>query len=276
LKKRNVKRSYKFSLSSDSRVKREESGIIKKPAKINWFVLIKRYAFYILLVLVLVYLIFFSGIFKVSRVDVQGPNKELSQDLELESSRYIKSLFTGNNWLFINSADLKSRLEKTFTGQESISVKKTFPNKIEVKTDEQKSAIIWRTGNARYIISINGRSLSELKDQNTTGLPTVIDASSIPVKIGDRVASRDFVDFTLKLNEFFKDKKIEVEQFYITETTSELNVKLKDGYVIKFNTSDPTDAQIRSLSATLDLLKSQNKKPNEYIDLRVTGKAFYK
>jgi hypothetical protein len=125
-------------------------------------------------------------------------------------------------------------------------------------------------------VSINGRSLSETKDQNTNGLPVVIDGSSIPVKVGDRVVSRDFVDFVLKLNDYFKDNKIEVEQIFVTETTSELNVKLKDGYVIKFNTSDPADSQIKSLAATLALIKSQNKKPSEYIDLRVTGKAFYK
>jgi cell division septal protein FtsQ len=125
-------------------------------------------------------------------------------------------------------------------------------------------------------VSINGRSLSETKDQNTNGLPVVIDGSSIPVKVGDRVVSRDFVDFVLKLNDYFKDNKIEVEQIFVSETTSELNVKLKDGYIIKFNTSDTADSQIKSLAATLALIKSQNKKPSEYIDLRVTGKAFYK
>jgi cell division septal protein FtsQ len=84
------------------------------------------------------------------------------------------------------------------------------------------------------------------------------------------------VDFVLKLNDYFKDNKIEVEQIFVSETTSELNVKLKDGYIIKFNTSDTADSQIKSLAATLALIKSQNKKPSEYIDLRVTGKAFYK
>ena len=275
MKRRNVKRSYRFSLPSNKST-RESSGIVKKPSKINWFELIKKYAFYILLVIVAIYIVFFSGIFRVSRVDVQGPNSELSQDLEIESNKYIKALFTGSNWIFIDSGSLKSQLQKTFTGQESITVKKIFPNRIEVKTDEQQSAIIWKTGNQRYVVSINGRSLSEIKDQNTNGLPVVIDGSSIPIKVGDRVVSRDFVDFVIKLNDYFRDNKIEVEQIYVNETTSELNAKLKDGYVVKFNTSDPADSQTRSLSASLALIKSQNKKPSEYIDLRVTGKAFYK
>ena len=276
MKRRQVKRSYKFSLPTDKKVAREESGIVKRPSKIDWFKLIKKYSFYILLVGIIIYVIFFSGVFRVSRVDVQGPNSELSQDLQSETNKYIKALFTGDNWLFINSNDLKKQLQKTFTGQESIIVKKTFPNKLEVKTDEQKSAILWKTGARRYIVSINGRTMSEYKDQNTDGMPTVVDGSNIPVNIGDKVATRDFVDFILKLDGYLKTNNIKIEQYSIAETTSELNVKTSLGYVIKFNTSDPADTQIRALAAVLDLLKSQNKKPSEYIDLRVTGRAFYK
>jgi hypothetical protein len=276
LKRRQVKRSYKFSLPTDRKIKREESGIVKKPVKTNWFKLVKKYAIYLMLILVLVYIVFISSIFKISRVDVQGPNSILSQDLETETNKYIKSLLTGNNWIFLNPSDLKKQLQKTFTGQESIIVNKKFPNKLEVKTDEQKSAIIWKTGSRRYIISINGRTMDEAKDQNSSALPTVVDGSNIPVNNGDKVASRDFVDFVVKLDGYFKANKIAIEQYSIAETTSELNVKTAGGYTIKFNTSDPTDSQIRALGAALELLKSQNKKPAEYLDLRVTGRAFYK
>ena len=276
MKRRQVKRSYKLSFSADNKVKREDSGIFKKPTKVNWLKLIKKYSFYILLILILIYLIFISDIFKVSRVDVQGPNKELSQDLENESNKYIKSLFTANNWIFINTADLKKQLQKTFTGQESIIVTKSFPNKLQVKTDEQKSAIIWKTGARRYIVSINGRAMGELKDQNTNGMPTIVDGSNIPVNTGDKVASRDFVDFALKADSYLRANKIEVEQYSIAETTSEMNAKLKGSYTIKFNSTDPADEQIRALAAALELIKSQNKKPSEYLDLRVTGRAFYK
>ncbi len=276
MKRRQVKRSYKFSLPTDNRVKREASGIIKKPTKINWFNLLKKYSFYILLVTILIYLVFISDIFKVSRVDVQGPNSELSQDLQTETNKYIRSLFTGNNWLFINSGDLKRQLQKTFTGQESIIVKKTFPNKILVKTDDQKSAIVWKTGSRRYIVSINGRVMSELSNQNTNEMPIINDGSNIPANVGDKIVTRDFVDFTLKLNDYFSANKIAVESYSIAETTSELNVKVADGYTIKFNTSDSPDSQVRALGAALALIKSQNKKPTEYLDLRVTGRAFYK
>ena len=250
-------------MPTDKKIKREDSGIIKKPVKISWPKLVKRYGIYVFLLLILSYIVFFSDIFKISRVDVQGPNKEITQSLEVETNKYIKSLLTNNNWIFLNSEDLKKQLQKTFTGQESIIVKKKFPNKLEVKTDAQKSAIIWKTGRQSYVISVSGRAI-------------VVDGSNIPVDIGSKVVARDFIDFVMKLDGYFKTNKIAIEQYSVAETTSELNVKINGGYTIRFNTSDSADSQLRSLTATLDLLKSQNKAPLEYLDLRVTGRAFYK
>ena len=277
MRRRQVKRSYNLSMPTDKKIKREDSGIIKKPVKISWTKLVKRYGIYVFLLLILSYIVFFSDIFKISRVDVQGPNKEITQSLEVETNKYIKSLLTNNNWIFLNSEDLKKQLQKTFTGQESIIVKKQFPNKLEVKTDAQKSAIIWKTGKQSYVISVSGRAIGETNDKKTSGsMPTVVDGSNIPVDIGSKVVARDFIDFVMKLDGYFKTNKIAIEQYSVAETTSELNVKINGGYTIRFNTSDSADSQLRSLTATLDLLKSQNKAPLEYLDLRVTGRAFYK
>ena len=120
MRRRQVKRSYNLSMPTEKKIKREDSGIIKKPVKISWTKLVKRYGIYVFLLLILSYIVFFSDIFKISRVDVQGPNKEITQSLEVETNKYIKSLLTNNNWIFLNSEDLKKQLQKTFTGQESI------------------------------------------------------------------------------------------------------------------------------------------------------------
>jgi cell division septal protein FtsQ len=255
---------------------REESGIVKKPQKINWVKVSIRYSPYIIGAIVLIYVVFISNIFRVGKVDVQGPNKELTTNLSNEVDKYLSSGLTGRNWLFLSESDLKNRLQKTFSGQESIIVKKSFPNRLSVKTDEQKSGIVWKTGSRRYIISVNGRVISEVKDQNTNGLAVVSDGSNIPVDVGSKILSRDFVDFTIKLNSFLKSNNLGPDQLSIAETTSEMTAKTNSGYDIRFNTSENAEVQLRALGATLESLKSQNKKPSQYIDLRVSGRAFYK
>lgn len=275
MSKRQVKRSYEFTPLEQTSVK-SGSGIAKRPRQISWWRLTLKLSPYILLIGIIVGVVFFSSIFRIDKVDVQGPNTELSKGLNDEVTKYLKSSLAGKNWLFLDTNSLKGRLQKTFTGQEAIMVEKQFPNKLIVKTDEQKSAIVWKTGSKKYIVSINGRVMSELQGDNNTGLAVLTDGSSLPVDIGNKILSRDFVNFAIKVGDYVKAKSLGPEQIYITETTKELLVKTTAGYEIKFNTEETPDAQLRSLQATLDLLVSQNKQATQYIDLRVPGRAFYK
>ncbi|MEI6581278.1 MAG: FtsQ-type POTRA domain-containing protein [bacterium] len=275
MNKRQVKRSYEFTPLEQTSVK-SGSSIAKQPRQIRWWRLILKLSPYILLIGIIVGVVFFSSIFRIDKVDVQGPNTELSKGLNDEVTKYLKSSLAGKNWLFLDTNSLKGRLQKTFTGQEAIMVEKQFPNKLIVKTDEQKSAIVWKTGSKKYIVSINGRVMSELQGENNTGLAVLTDSSSLPVDVGNKILSRDFVSFAIKVCDYVKAKSLGPEQIYITETTKELLVKTTAGYEIKFNTEETPDAQLRSLQATLDLLASQNKQATQYIDLRVPGRAFYK
>lgn len=275
MSKRQVKRSYEFTPLEQTSVK-SGSGIAKRPRQISWWRLTLKLSPYILLIGIIVGVVFFSSIFRIDKVDVQGPNTELSKGLNDEVTKYLKSSLAGKNWLFLDTNSLKGRLQKTFTGQEAIMVEKQFPNKLIVKTDEQKSAIVWKTGSKKYIVSINGRVMSELQGDNNMGLAVLTDGSSLPVDIGNKILSRDFVNFAIKVGDYVKAKSLGPEQIYITETTKELLVKTTAGYEIKFNTEETPDAQLRSLQATLDLLVSQNKQATQYIDLRVPGRAFYK
>jgi cell division septal protein FtsQ len=276
LRRREVKRSYDLSdlnrASASGPRMRSHSGARRKGSYLKR---VLRWSPYIIASAALLYVVFFSSLFQIGKLDVQGPNALLSQSLEKEINNYLNSRLLARNWLVLNSGDLKAYLQKTFTGQESITVIKKFPNKITVSTDEQKPALLWKTGSRSYVLSTNGRAITE---QNNTGqdLAVVSDNTNLPVDIGSRVASRDFVDFAASINSFLKSNKIEFDKIYITDTTSELYVQTKQGYVIKFSTSLNPESQARALRATLDQLASQKKKPASYIDLRVDGRAFYK
>ena len=277
MKRRDVKRSYELSdinqggsitpsIRSRSGAKRSGS-VLKK---------LLKYSPYIIIGTIILYILFFSSLFQISRVDVQGPNATLSQTLDKEVNNYLNSRLLARNWVFLNSSDLKSFLQKTFTGQETITVDKKFPNRLVVSTDEQKPALIWKTGSHSYILSTNGRAITEQNKQSSSDLPVVYDNTNLPVDVGSKVTGRDFANFVTSIGSFLKDNKIDYEKIYVSDTTSELNVQTKQGYTIKFSTLLKPDSQTRSLKATLDLMAQQNKKASSYIDLRVDGRAFYK
>ncbi len=278
MKRREVKRSYQFDDLNRQAGRgpsiRSRSGVRRKGSGLKKFI---RLSPYIIVGTIILYILFFSSLFQIGKLDVQGPNTALSQTLEKEVNNYLNSRLLARNWLILNPNDLKSYLQKTFTGQESIYVAKKFPNKLTVSTDEQKPALLWKTGSRSYVLSTNGRAITEQTSQGSAQQLTVVnDNTNLPVDIGSRVAGRDFVDFTTKVADFLKSNKIEYDKIYITDTTSELNVQTKQGYLIRFSTLNNPDNQTRSLKATLDSLAQQNKKATNYIDLRVQGRAFYK
>ena len=277
MKRRDVKRSYGFNnyseQSSSRAVLRSHSGA--KRAGSLWRK-IWKFSPYILVGGVIFYVVFISSLFQISKTDVQGPNNALSQSLSKEVNNYLNSRLLAKNWLFLNQQDLKGYLQKTFTGQETITVSKKFPNHLSVITDEQKPGLVWKTGSRSYILSTSGRVIAEQQKTDNSALPQVIDSTNLPVEVGSRVAARDFVNFITKVQDFMKSNKLSIEKIYVLDTTSEVYVKTQNGYDIKFSTNQNPDAATRALKATLDLLAQQNKKPASYIDLRVEGRAFYK
>lgn len=276
MKRRQVKRSYQYASLNTSKEPRSVGKVKKAFPKRNWWRGLWRYVPYIIAGVVIGYLLLFSNIFQINNISVQGPNTTLSQDLQKGAEQYLNARLFGRNWLILNTQDLRSTLQKSFNGQESISVEKVFPSKLIIKTDEQKPGIVWKTGTHRYIVSVNGRVMSELQHDQSSDLIAVVDTSNIPVAIGDSVASRQFVAFTAAINKVLQDNNLGPSEFYVRETTGELNAKTTSGYDIKFDATTDPASQARALQAILDNLKASNKKPSEYIDLRISGKAFYR
>lgn len=276
MKRRQVKRSYQFGSLNDEK-QPTVSNKVKKTIPIrNWWRGVWRYGPYIIGLVVLGYLVLFSNLFQINNIVVQGPNTALSQDLNREVEQFLKSRVLGRNWLLLNTKELQGVLQKSFSGQESITVDKIFPSKLVVKTDEQKSALIWKTGTRRYLLSVNGRVMSELQPDQTIDLIIITDSSNVPLQVGSQAVSRQFVTFTTAIVKAITDQSLGPAETLVRETTGELVVKTNQGYEIRFDTTADPDSQIRSLASILDLLKSQNKKPAEYIDLRIPNRAFYR
>lgn len=276
MKRRQVKRSYQYAALSSSKEPRSVGKVKKVIPKRNWWRGVWHYGPYLLAAAILGYLLFFSNLFQINNISVQGPNTVLSQDLQKSAEQFLDSRLFGRNWLLLNTQDLRSTLQKSFNGQESISVDKVFPSKLIIKTDEQKPGLIWKTGSHRYIVSVNGRVMSELQRDQASSLLVVVDTSNIPVAIGDNVASRQFVAFTTAISKVLQENNLGPSEFFVRETTGELNAKTTQGYDIKFDTTTDPEIQARALQSILDHLKSSNKKPAEYIDMRIIGKAFYR
>lgn len=154
-----------------------------------------------------------------------------------------------------------------------VSLGRQWPSTLLVKVTERQPSLNWQTGGQTYLLDNDG-SIIGISDDATK--PTVVDTSNLPVKPGDRVAPARFVDFCLKMVEQVSAMGLGVVSLRITDTTNEVQATINKGYAIKFDSTRDVTDQISDLRLVLDTLAKQQKKPTEYVDLRIQGKAYYR
>lgn len=135
--------------------------------------------------------------------------------------------------------------------------------------------LIWRTGESSFVIDERGFATSKLeaaKNEGTDSLPAVRDDSSLPVEAGGQVVPEEFVAFATNV----ANSGLPVEKLRIIDTSRELYADLDKGYFIRFDTTRPVDSQIDSVRRTQKLAERNNDVIEQYIDVRLQHKAYYR
>lgn len=227
--------------------------------------------FFIIIILIL-YILFFSSVFKVKNIEVKGDNL-----VEGEKVKKLVEFALGNenNILLFDDTSLESTIKENFSLIQSLSIQKGVPDTLRILIIERKPIIFWETIGKRYYVDGVGFAYMEAPADAKESIITVYDAQNLPVDLGQKVVSRNFISFldSIKIN-FKNITGLDYERFEVYETTFDLRVLTKSGFSVFFDT-------IRSPEEGLDdlrrvMLHLQGKKPREYIDLRVQGWAYYK
>ncbi len=104
----------------------------------------------------IIYFLFFSQLFLIKEIKVNGNRSINSENIEnitmLEISSAIFGFIPGNNFFFDKNEMVKLALTEEFSEIKSIEVKRIFPNALEIKIVEKKPTIIWcRLDDCYYI-----------------------------------------------------------------------------------------------------------------------------
>ncbi|MEO5950263.1 MAG: hypothetical protein ABIQ04_02335 [Candidatus Saccharimonadales bacterium] len=133
----------------------------------------------------------------------------------------------------------------------------------------------WNIQGSKQYVDSSGTAF----EQNYFAEPAVqiIDDSGVTVTSGQAVASNRFLSFVGRLVGSVKGQGYTAEQIIIPRgTTRQVELRLLGiTYPIKFSIDRPVGEQTEDMSRALAYLKAQNVNP-QYIDLRVSNKAFYK
>lgn len=216
----------------------------------------------------------FLGAFDIKSIKAVGADGSPDLAAQKQAETLIKKNFMWGNWLFLTGKKLSDAMRGGDSAVKTVIVKRQWPNKVLITVSLRRPTLNWQTGERKYQLDSDGTIIGPA---NNDKLPTITDTSNLPVRAGDRVVPSRFVTFCQDILLQLKPQTgLNVASLRIPDTTSELYVQTDRNYFIKFDTTRPAGDELADLKLVLSQLGKLGKSPNEYIDLRVAGKAYYK
>jgi cell division protein FtsQ len=213
--------------------------------------------------------------FKITNIQVDGARSYPAELVSSATREQLARHWWWKNLLLLDTRGLQKRLLATQPQLTEANISRHWPRTVLLKVTERQPNMTWRTGGKTYLLSGDGVIAAEAGDIGGR-LPVVEDTTNLPVKAGDKVVPAKFVSFCLELVGSLPKQGVQITGLKIPESTTEVFVVTNQNYYIKFDTERSASAEVGDLSRVLAQLKSQNKKPTEYVDLRIEGKAYYK
>lgn len=208
-------------------------------------------------------------------INVSGAQSLQADHLQRVASEGADRQWFGHNTWLLNTGALASYVEKAEPGVKQAKVKRLGWHAVELSITERQPSLNWKSAAGLYLLDSDGTVIGESKGTYVK-LPTVVDSNSLPVKVGDRVAPRAFVSFTLEFLRELPALGLTATEVTVPATTSELYVKTNLGYTLKLDTTRSATGEIGDLKAVKNELARTKRVPTDYIDLRIEHKAYYK
>lgn len=247
--------------------------------------------------LTLFYFIFLSGKFSIKEITIIGNSRVEYAEIEkivnnqINSGSTLSKIFS-TNVIFTSKKAINESILKQNLYVRDVKVSKKAPNKLVVEIIERAPIMLWETGGKTYLIDQDGIVLDEktavtpiLEPANAelepeifqSSLPRVIDEKNIPVEIGKVALNAKFIAFVVSLNDQFSTKtELTISNFTVSESTFDLRAHTDTGLVVIFDTTRKPDTQVDNVKRAIDHANNAKKKINEYVDVRISGKIFYR
>jgi len=218
-----------------------------------------------------VYALFFSDYFKIKSVEIAGAGEDIQSD--------VKNMLTWETdyMVLFNEKAFAQAVDEKWDDLAGVEVAKIWPNSLNITLIPEVAEIIWKSDGRLHLLNGSGVVLGAIEEQNRldkyNDLPVVTDAANVPVEDGAKVVSRDFVDFVnIARNSIDMSIKREIESYEVEETTFNLKIKFREGFWAYFDTLRNPELQVEKLAIFLE----NGRLVDQYVDLRVPGRVFYK
>lgn len=230
-----------------------------------------------------VWLFFFSPVFSVKSIDIQGAGRVSAAELKIEIWKQTnkKRMLLGSqgNIFLFNSRELSLRLQNEYN-LANLSVKKKLFSTITVNLKEKDCAVIWRESENDYCLDSNGNEIfsAPLGTIIQTDCPLIHNLGNVRESNAPKTESK-IISYASKLRDELKSDKYGIKLGYFIVDDNEPNslmVVIANGPKIYFNTGEDMNEQLTRLAVLKEKTLKDDFIKKEYIDLRYGNKVYYK
>jgi len=247
----------------------------------------KRFFWYLVLAILgvsgLTYLVLFSPVFKIDKIEITGiPNlEEKTQEIIKTETENKFLFFIKKDNLFLFNANLVARqLLGAFPELKSAELKKHFPDSLSLTLQQRMPVATWAFSTSSsenyFLVDETGVTFEEYKTgKATTTLPLIVSKDAIDeITLGKQIIDENKMKLILKIDTNLESLALPTNHFSIMENN--LTAFLKEGWRIEFNLESDIDLTLAKLKLLLEKeITEEKRKTLEYIDLRF-NKAYYK
>jgi hypothetical protein len=275
------------SRSAVSRRKRFSNTVVEQNEDKNKYSKSLRWTILVVLGIVLLFVLiglYVSANAKVVIVQPSGYNymPHTQAQYHKVTDQAIGSSLYNHFKITLSSNDIGTIIKQTFPEVSYVAVTVPFIGSTPtVYIQLTAPAIIFDAAGHSYVLNSNGlviASASSLSPKELSTLPRVETPIALVIKDKEQLLSLRTVNFVQTVSLGLRAKNIAVAKMELIPGAEELDVyPAGQKYFVKFNLHQ-TDAlqQLGAYLATIATLKKENKVPNQYIDVRVDGRAYYK
>ncbi|MBT7348081.1 FtsQ-type POTRA domain-containing protein [Candidatus Falkowbacteria bacterium] len=226
----------------------------------------------------LLYLLFFSPVFKIQSLEINGLEKIKPENINkiIDEYRYDKSwlVFSHNNFWSFQKSEIKTKIYNHYYFEE-FEIKKKWPNEIIINLKEKKSAINWLTKNLCYHLDLTGLAIEYCEESN--GYLTIRDLHDQGLEVGEVALSAKDLDY---IRDMFAQLNVVVGEalhlINIEKQDNLLTITSEEGIELRLNSNLTVQEQITRLRTLLSQPEVKGNLTNlKYIDLRFGEKIYY-
>lgn len=230
--------------------------------------------------LILIWLIFFSKLFKIYDIKVNGLDESGATAIMEEARNIARGGLIGNNNLLIFDKDelAESLNEKYYLSY--LAIDKKFFHTLEITLHLKERTAVWLNEDKYYYLDDDGSLIAQVDPLNINRQSLPLIESPAPVKIEERqsVINKDSLAYVAGLFNEFKDNKhgFEIEKFIVGDSLNTVKLAVVGGPEIFFNTTQPIAGQAGELDLVIKEKLKDAFKAKEYIDLRFGNNVYVK